>query len=210
MENKKSFLFIFPQTCFNILFKEFDILFYIKSPCFKYVFFIFNIFIMFIKTISKVMGYAIVFLSAVGKVPQILKIVIPKSVKGISLMSTYIEVNLIKSFYLYKNKKIFLKNIKFYKLLKKTIGFTFAMSYNVHYGYPFSTYGEFFFLAIQNSIIFLLFIYYNREYKMSTYLWLCILFYFLVILQMSGFIPEIVYKFQIFVNMLFCKNFKLK
>ncbi|KAF8410116.1 hypothetical protein HHK36_002638 [Tetracentron sinense] len=71
--------------------------------------------------ISKLLGYCIVAASTTVKVPQILKILNHRSVKGLSLVAFELEV----------------------------VGYTIALAYCLHKGLPFSAYGELFFLLIQ-------------------------------------------------------------
>ncbi|KAF8377590.1 hypothetical protein HHK36_030972 [Tetracentron sinense] len=78
--------------------------------------------------VSKLLGYCIVAASTTVKVPQILKILNHKSVRGLSLVAFELEV----------------------------IGYTIALAYCLHKGLPFSAYGELVFLLIQGTHIFIL------------------------------------------------------
>jgi mannose-P-dolichol utilization defect protein 1 len=78
--------------------------------------------------ISKAIGVVIVALSAVVKVPQLIKLFKSGSSKGISFSSYALE----------------------------TAAYTITLAYNVRSGNPFSTYGEIALLAAQNVIISLL------------------------------------------------------
>jgi mannose-P-dolichol utilization defect protein 1 len=78
--------------------------------------------------ISKAIGVAIVGLSTVVKVPQILKLVKSGSAKGVSFTSYALE----------------------------TTAYLITLAYNFRSGNPFSTYGEIALLAAQNVIISLL------------------------------------------------------
>ncbi|CAN1163927.1 Mannose-P-dolichol utilization defect 1 protein homolog 2 [Linum perenne] len=71
--------------------------------------------------ISKLLGYAIVAASTTVKLPQILKIVKHRSVRGLSVVGFELEV----------------------------IGYTIALAYCLRTGLPFSAYGEYAFLLIQ-------------------------------------------------------------
>ncbi|KAK8642569.1 hypothetical protein V6N13_011908 [Hibiscus sabdariffa] len=71
--------------------------------------------------ISKLLGYAIVAASTTVKLPQIMKILKHKSVRGLSLTAFELEV----------------------------VGYTIALAYCLHTGLPFSAYGELVFLLIQ-------------------------------------------------------------
>ncbi|KAI8906918.1 hypothetical protein EDD86DRAFT_210086 [Gorgonomyces haynaldii] len=85
--------------------------------------------------ISKGLSFGIVLGSVLVKLPQILKIVSAKSTKGIS-MSGY---------------------------LLETFAILVTLFYNLRLGNPFSTYGETFFLVIQNLIIIGLFFIYKSK-----------------------------------------------
>ncbi|KAI3802414.1 hypothetical protein L1987_30546 [Smallanthus sonchifolius] len=65
--------------------------------------------------ISKLLGYAIVAASTTVKLPQIMKILQHKSVRGLSVLAFEMEV----------------------------IGYTIALAYCLHKGLPFSAYGEY-------------------------------------------------------------------
>ncbi|KAF3667228.1 Mannose-P-dolichol utilization defect 1 protein -like protein 2 [Capsicum annuum] len=71
--------------------------------------------------ISKLLGYAIVGASTTVKLPQILKILQHKSVRGLSVVAFELEL----------------------------IGYTIALAYCLHKGLPFSAFGEYAFLLIQ-------------------------------------------------------------
>ncbi|KAK9023324.1 hypothetical protein V6N11_003545 [Hibiscus sabdariffa] len=73
--------------------------------------------------ISKLLGYAIVAASTTVKLPQIMKILKHKSVRGLSLTAFELEV----------------------------VGYTIALAYCLHTGLPFSAYGELVFLLIQEQ-----------------------------------------------------------
>ncbi|KAL0438858.1 UNVERIFIED_CONTAM: Mannose-P-dolichol utilization defect 1 protein2 [Sesamum latifolium] len=71
--------------------------------------------------ISKLLGYCIVAASTTVKLPQILKILQHRSIRGLSVLSFELEV----------------------------VGYTIALAYCLHKGLPFSAYGELAFLLIQ-------------------------------------------------------------
>ncbi|KAJ9559991.1 hypothetical protein OSB04_005151 [Centaurea solstitialis] len=71
--------------------------------------------------ISKLLGYAIVAASTTVKLPQIMKIIQHKSVRGLSVVAFEMEV----------------------------VGYTIALAYCLHNGLPFSAYGELAFLLLQ-------------------------------------------------------------
>jgi len=85
--------------------------------------------------ISKTLGYAIVTGSLILKVPQILKIVSNKSAESISISSIILE----------------------------TIGFTITLLVSYILKYPFSTYGESFFILIQSIILLILVLKYSKK-----------------------------------------------
>ncbi|KAI5655255.1 hypothetical protein M9H77_32442 [Catharanthus roseus] len=97
--------------------------------------------------ISKLLGYCIVAASTTVKVPQILKILKHKSIRGLSLVSFELEV----------------------------IGYTIALAYCLHKGLPFSAYGELAFLLIQ-AIILVAIIYYFSQ-PLGTTTWIRALLY---------------------------------
>ncbi|KVH98321.1 Cystinosin/ERS1p repeat-containing protein [Cynara cardunculus var. scolymus] len=74
--------------------------------------------------ISKLLGYAIVAASTTVKLPQIMKIIQHKSVRGLSVVAFEMEV----------------------------VGYTIALAYCLHNGLPFSAYGELAFLLLQGIV----------------------------------------------------------
>ncbi|CAN1323878.1 Mannose-P-dolichol utilization defect 1 protein homolog 2 [Linum perenne] len=97
--------------------------------------------------ISKLLGYAIVAASTTVKLPQILKIVKHRSVRGLSVVGFELEV----------------------------IGYTIALAYCLRTGLPFSAYGEYAFLLIQ-AIILVAVIYYFSQ-PVGTKTWIKALLY---------------------------------
>lgn len=87
-------------------------------------------------TISKVLGYAIILGSAIVKLPQIINLMKAKSAVGLSLNA----------------------------LLAEVVAVTFTMAYSVHKEFPFSAWGECFFMSIQNTILVFLVFYYGQSY----------------------------------------------
>ena len=85
--------------------------------------------------LSKAIGVAIVALSAIVKVPQLLKLVRSGSARGISFTAYALE----------------------------TAAYTVTLAYNVRSGNPFSTYGEMALLAVQNVVIALLVLAYSGK-----------------------------------------------
>uniref|UniRef100_A0A5B7AJP2 Mannose-P-dolichol utilization defect 1 protein homolog n=1 Tax=Davidia involucrata TaxID=16924 RepID=A0A5B7AJP2_DAVIN len=97
--------------------------------------------------ISKLLGYCIVAASTTVKLPQILKILKHRSVRGLSVMAFELEV----------------------------VGYTIALAYCLHKGLPFSAYGELVFLLIQ-AIILVVIIYYFSQ-PVGTKTWIRALLY---------------------------------
>ncbi|KAK3603712.1 hypothetical protein CHS0354_023325 [Potamilus streckersoni] len=99
----------------------------VPQPCFSKFFVDLNFLdVACLKTVvSKCLGFAIILGSLIVKVPQIIKIVRAKSGKGISFSSVLFEL----------------------------IAITANTSYSFAKGFPFSSYGEGLFLAIQTSLI---------------------------------------------------------
>ncbi|KAF9365802.1 hypothetical protein BGX34_008262 [Mortierella sp. NVP85] len=83
--------------------------------------------------ISKGLGIGIVAGGAIVKIPQIIKIVQARSAQGVSFSSYFLE----------------------------TLASVIALAYNVRQGHPISTYGETFFVTIQNLIIIALMLHYS-------------------------------------------------
>uniref|UniRef100_A0AAP0H606 Mannose-P-dolichol utilization defect 1 protein homolog n=1 Tax=Deinandra increscens subsp. villosa TaxID=3103831 RepID=A0AAP0H606_9ASTR len=92
--------------------------------------------------ISKLLGYAIVAASTTVKVPQIMKIIQHKSVRGLSVLAFEMEV----------------------------IGYTIALAYCLHKGLPFSAYGELAFLLIQAIILVATIYYFSQPVGNSTWI----------------------------------------
>jgi len=85
--------------------------------------------------ISKALGLGIVVAGSVVKLPQLLKLVNAKSGAGLSVSGYILE----------------------------TIGYIITLAYNVRLRFPFSTYGETAFIAIQNVLILTLIFHYARK-----------------------------------------------
>ncbi|KAL9086042.1 MAG: hypothetical protein Q9159_004371 [Coniocarpon cinnabarinum] len=75
--------------------------------------------------ISKALGIGIVGASAVVKIPQLLKLLQTRSAEGVSFLSYLLE----------------------------TASFVITLAYNVRHGFPFSTFGETAFIAVQDVAI---------------------------------------------------------
>ncbi|XP_062160157.1 mannose-P-dolichol utilization defect 1 protein homolog 2 [Alnus glutinosa] len=97
--------------------------------------------------ISKLLGYCIVAASTTVKLPQILKILKNRSVRGLSVVAFELEV----------------------------VGYTISLAYCLHKGLPFSAYGELAFLLIQ-AIILVATIYYFSQ-PVGTTTWIRALLY---------------------------------
>ncbi|KAL5714031.1 hypothetical protein ACHQM5_016047 [Ranunculus cassubicifolius] len=98
--------------------------------------------------ISKILGYSIVAASTIVKLPQIMKILHHRSVRGLSVAAFELEV----------------------------VGFTIALAYCLHKGLAFSAYGELAFLLIQ-AIILVAIIYYFSPQPLGTKTWARALIY---------------------------------
>lgn len=85
--------------------------------------------------ISKGLGFGIVLGGSIVKIPQIITILSSGSAQGLSLASYYLE----------------------------TFSCAISLAYNFRQGNPFSTFGETFFLTLQNVIITLLILYYAGQ-----------------------------------------------
>lgn len=85
--------------------------------------------------ISKALGIAIVGASAVVKIPQLLTLVQSQSAEGLSFLSYLLE----------------------------TTSFVITLAYNVRNGFPFSTFGETAFIAVQNIAIAVLILVYSGQ-----------------------------------------------
>jgi mannose-P-dolichol utilization defect 1 len=87
------------------------------------------------KTLAKIIGYSIVILASIVKVPQIIKIMAAGSTEGIDDQSFYFEF----------------------------IAYTVSLFYSVHTLQPFSAYGETAFLSFQSLILLFLLWSYNKK-----------------------------------------------
>ncbi|GAU90385.1 hypothetical protein RvY_02805 [Ramazzottius varieornatus] len=114
--------------------------------------------------LSKGLGYGIVFGSSIVKVPQILKLYGSKSGAGISLPSLYLELFAIIT----------------------------TLAYSLFYEFPFSAWGESFFLLIETAIIVMMVQVYRRN-TMHAMTFLVVQLS-IIGLIMSGLIPEKVLK----------------
>ncbi|GMI82660.1 hypothetical protein like AT4G07390 [Hibiscus trionum] len=92
--------------------------------------------------ISKLLGYAIVAASTTVKLPQIMKVLKHRSVRGLSLVAFELEV----------------------------VGYTIALAYCLHTGLPFSAYGELVFLLIQAMILVAVIYYFSQPLGISTWI----------------------------------------
>ncbi|KAA8537789.1 hypothetical protein F0562_027631 [Nyssa sinensis] len=92
--------------------------------------------------ISKLLGYCIVAASTTVKLPQILKILKHRSVRGLSVVSFELEV----------------------------VGYTIALAYCLHKGLPFSAYGELAFLLVQAIILVATIYYFSQPVGIKTWI----------------------------------------
>lgn len=97
--------------------------------------------------ISKLLGYLIVAASTTVKLPQILKILKHRSVRGLSVAAFELEV----------------------------VGYTITLAYCVHKGLPFSAFGEYAFLLIQALILVGIIYYFSQP--VGTITWFRALLY---------------------------------
>lgn len=86
--------------------------------------------------LARVLGYGVVAGAALVKLPQLLRILQNRSAAGISV-ATY----LVESF-----------------------GYAYNLAYHYRAGYPFSTYGDFVLLGVQNCLIMALIFYFNNQW----------------------------------------------
>lgn len=118
-------------------------------------------------TLSKCLGLGIILGSLLVKVPQILKLITNKSGEGISIISVTLDLTAI----------------------------TIYMSYSFVKQFPFSSWGDTAFLAIQTALVaFLVLVYQNALLKAVLYLatYLCVCY-----IMMSGITPlEVLWTFQ--------------
>merc|ERR1719245_1791803 len=105
---------IIKPKCLNLL-KILDIAEFAQSDCLK-------------DTTSKLLGFLIVILAPLAKLPQIINILVAGSVEGISTMAYIME----------------------------SASYFIFFVYNYRNDFPFSTYGESLFIYIQNLLIILL------------------------------------------------------
>eukprot|EP01137_Pigoraptor_chileana_P034493 Opistho-2@27135 len=84
---------------------------------------------------SKILGLSVILMCLVMKLPQVLRIWGRKSAEGISTISLLLELT----------------------------SYSINLAYAFRHGYPFTTYGETFFLTIQDIILVLLVFKYNRN-----------------------------------------------
>ncbi|XP_031561197.1 mannose-P-dolichol utilization defect 1 protein-like [Actinia tenebrosa] len=89
--------------------------------------------------LSKVLGYGIVIGSSMIKIPQIIKVAAAGSVVGLSLMS----------------------------FLTELVATTVTSAYSMQKSFPFSTWGESFFLSLQTSLLVVMYFHYNRRSSMA-------------------------------------------
>uniref|UniRef100_A0A7S3AAK9 Mannose-P-dolichol utilization defect 1 protein homolog n=1 Tax=Rhodosorus marinus TaxID=101924 RepID=A0A7S3AAK9_9RHOD len=89
--------------------------------------------------LSRVLGFGIVLLAGVIKLPQILSIVGNHSAEGISVNAYMLE----------------------------TFGYVYNLSFAIQMGYPVTAYGEFALILVQNLIVLSLIFYYNGSIRSS-------------------------------------------
>lgn len=116
-------------------------------------------------TISKILGVAIVLGSIIVKAPQIFKFVKNKSCEGVSFVSQ----------------------------IQELASYSFALAYNYYKGFPFSTWGEIFFISIQLVAIVSIMMIFNKK-KSSVPIFLTIWTALMAVLT-SGNVPPSVLNF---------------
>ncbi|XP_010555500.1 PREDICTED: mannose-P-dolichol utilization defect 1 protein homolog 2 [Tarenaya hassleriana] len=91
---------------------------------------------------SKLLGYCLVAASTTVKLPQIMKILHHKSVRGLSVVAFELEV----------------------------VGYTISLAYCLHKGLPFSAFGEMAFLLIQAIILVSCIYYFSQPVPVTTWI----------------------------------------
>jgi mannose-P-dolichol utilization defect 1 len=86
-------------------------------------------------TLSLVIGFGVVFMAGIIKLPQVAAIVSAQSATGISIAT----------------------------LLLETFGYAYNLAAHYRLGYPVSTYGDFFMLLVQNALLILLIYHYSNR-----------------------------------------------
>jgi len=112
------------------------------------------------ETTSKLLGFAIILLAPLSKLPQIIKVIMAGSVEGLSTIGFLVE----------------------------TFGYLVFFVYNYCNDYPFSSYGEVLFIYIQNMIIILLIAVY-RSLSVFQGLFFVALGAGILIMTPDGFVP---------------------
>jgi mannose-P-dolichol utilization defect protein 1 len=113
-------------------------------------------------TASKLVGYLIVLGAVIVKVPQILKIVMNCSTKGINAISYYTE----------------------------TISYVQTAAYSVHLGLQFSVFGETLFITAQNMAIIALMWHFDHQISMTEKILFSAFFVGYSAVLFSGMVPE--------------------
>ena len=124
------------------------------------------------KSLIKSLGYSIVILGSIAKVPLMLNIMKAGSTSGLSMFGLFIE----------------------------SFGCSLMIGYNVHNNNEFNIYGELVFLLLQNVIILFLFLHYNSCYSHFT-LYVAILLSSLYLL-LNDILPSQIYSYNIPINIL--------
>ncbi|KAG6672040.1 hypothetical protein I3843_16G040500 [Carya illinoinensis] len=122
--------------------------------------------------ISKLLGYCIVAASTTVKLPQIIKILKHRSVRGLSVVAFELDV----------------------------VGYTIALAYCLHKGLPFSAYGELTFILIQAIILIAMIYYYSQPLGTKTWvraLLYCVLAPTILAGQIDPVLFEVLYAFQL-------------
>ena len=144
---------IFREDCYESFFTRFD--FTSDKTCLQFSF-------------SKLVGYAIISLSIIYKLPQIIKIVNAGSSKGVTASSYYFE----------------------------TIVFANTLGYSRHLSLPFSVYGETIIILAQNFIVLLLIYKYDKTIGLGEKIgFVAFIGGYLTVLLMDTIVPEHIWPF---------------
>ncbi|EGR31734.1 pq loop repeat family protein [Ichthyophthirius multifiliis] len=161
-QNKKYKYLVFTEQCYNTYFVNHQLT---NPECFKL-------------TLSKTLGIAIVTLSTILKVPQIIKIIQNKSVQGLSYSSLIFECLL----------------------------YLFTISYNLYIQSPFSLYGENIFIIFQNIIIMCLFNVYDKKFSLFKLITTFIFIGGISAPLLLQIVPKQAFDLSIIINMIMCKQ----
>lgn len=135
------------------------------------------------QTLSKFLGYGIVWGAFTVKLPQIIKIMRNHSTLGISFRSVVLEVHVSAT-------QCFMNCL--------------LIGYNIFRGNPFSIYGENVFLGVQNLIIIALFFIYPSQKSLTSYLVGVVLLVALSVPLIGQMVPEWIQEMSISLSIVIC------